>query len=64
MVVVAEAAAPVVVVAGTHQEVAEGHTPVLATAAVVPMAHGTVVFDDDALLPGLWTLSFMISSQD
>ena len=74
MAVVVEAAAPVVVVAGTHQGGAEGHTP------VVHMVHGTVVCwhheivlpdsqgawaaEDDALLPGLWTLSSMISSQD
>ena len=70
MAVVVEAAAPVVVVAGTHQGVAEGHTP------VVHMVHGTVVCwhheivlpdsqgawaaEGDALLLGLWTLSLMI----
>ena len=78
VVVVAEAGTPMA--AGTHKGVAEGYRPVLATAAVVPMAHGTVVCwhhetvrpdpqgawaaEDDALLPGLWTLSSMLSGQD
>ena len=71
--VVVEAAAPVVVVAGTHQGVAEAHTPDF------HMIHGTVacwhheivlldfqvawVAEGDVLLLGLWTLSLMFLHQ-
>ena len=73
MAAVVEAAAPAVVVAGTHQEVAEVHTPDF------HMIHGTVacwhheivlpdfqvawVSAGDVLLLGLWTLSLMFLHQ-
>ena len=66
MAVVVDAAAPVVVVAGTHQGVAEAHTPEVACwhhEIVLPDSQGAWVAECDALLLGLWTLSSMIVSQ-
>ena len=73
MAVVVEAAAPVAVVAGTHQGVAEAHTPdfhmIHGTVAcwhheiVLPDSQVAWVAEGDALLLGLWTLSSMILGQ-
>ena len=73
MAAVVEAAAPVAVVAGTHQEVAEVHTPdfhmIQGTVAcwhhevVLPDFHVAWASSGDVLLLGLWTLSLMFLHQ-